>query len=166
MRLKEFLAAVIVLLLLPVAVSAQDFASRFKDEHVQDSNLVCVTISPKMMREILENDGNKDEDVVDIISDLKSMRMCTSKVNAGTYFDDALSLADKNSSLFETVNAQNAKDCRSRIVVRKRKNTVIELVMLMCDSRGFSLINFTGKIDAKIIAKLTGEDRGRGSDRQ
>jgi hypothetical protein len=54
MRMKAFLTAVIVLLLLPVAVSAQDFASRFNGEHPQDSNLVYVTISPKMMQEVLE----------------------------------------------------------------------------------------------------------------
>jgi archaellum biogenesis ATPase FlaH len=132
--------------------------------HEQDSNLVCITISPKMMQEILENDDNKDEDVVDIIADLKSMQMCTSKVNAATYFDDALSLADKNRSLFETVTSHNDKDRKSRVVVRKRRNTVIELVMMMCDGRGFSLINFTGKIDARIIAKLTDEDKGDTSD--
>jgi archaellum biogenesis ATPase FlaH len=116
------------------------------------------------MQEILENDDNKDEDVVDIIADLKSMQMCTSKVNAATYFDDALSLADKNRSLFETVTSHSDKDRKLRVVVRKRRNTAIELVMMMCDSRGFSLINFTGKIDARIIAKLTDEDKGDTSD--
>ena len=39
--------------LLSVAVSAQDFASRFMAEHKADSNLTCVTISPKMMEEIM-----------------------------------------------------------------------------------------------------------------
>lgn len=151
------LMVAVAMALLTVAAGAQDFASRFSSEHKQDSNLVCVTISPKMMQEILENDENKDEGVVDVISGLKSMRICTSKMNAREYFDDALSLAEKNSSLFETVRARNDRDCMSRMVVRRRKNTVIELVMLLCDSRGFQLINFTGKIDAKIIAKLSGE---------
>ena len=32
--------------LLSVAVSAQDFASRFLTEHKADSNLTCITISP------------------------------------------------------------------------------------------------------------------------
>jgi hypothetical protein len=167
MRLKEFLAAVIVMLLLPVAVSAQDFASRFKGEHPQDSNLVYVTISPKMMQEVLENDENKDENLLNIISDLKSMQVCNSKVNARDYYDDALSLAEKQGSMFETVAEINKKDCLSKVVVRRKRNTVIELVSLIWHSeRGFVLINFTGKIDEKIIAKLSGDARGKGSDKQ
>ena len=47
--------------LLSVAVSAQDFASRFMAEHQADSNLTCVTISPKMMEEIMKSDAEKDK---------------------------------------------------------------------------------------------------------
>ena len=46
--------------LLSVAVSAQDFASRFMAEHQADSNLTCVTISPKMMEEIMKRDAEKE----------------------------------------------------------------------------------------------------------
>ena len=42
--------------LLSVAVSAQDFASRFLTEHKADSNLTCITISPKMMEEHADAD--------------------------------------------------------------------------------------------------------------
>lgn len=59
--------------LLSVAVSAQDFASRFMAEHQADSNLTCVTISPKMMEEIMKSDAEKDKEVLDMISNLKSM---------------------------------------------------------------------------------------------
>ena len=45
--------------LLSVAVSAQDFASRFLTEHKADSNLTCITISPKMMEEIRETTTGK-----------------------------------------------------------------------------------------------------------
>lgn len=144
-------------------MNAQDFASRFRGEHKNDSNIACVTISPKMMQEMIENDEDKKEELVDIISELKSMQMCTSKVNAKRYFDDALSLVDKNSSLFETVHSQSDKDSKSRIVVRRKKNCIIELVMLMCSDKGFSLINFTGKMDADGIARLAGEAK-RGDD--
>ena len=59
--------------LLSVAVSAQDFASRFLTEHKADSNLTCITISPKMMEEIMKSDAEKDDEVLEIISNLKSM---------------------------------------------------------------------------------------------
>lgn len=41
-----------------VAVSAQDFASRFLIKHKADSNLTCITISPKMM-EIMKSDAER-----------------------------------------------------------------------------------------------------------
>ena len=65
--------------LLSVAVSAQDFASRFLTEHKADSNLTCITISPKMMEEIMKSDAEKDDEVLEIISNLKSMQMLTAK---------------------------------------------------------------------------------------
>ena len=52
--------------LLSVAVSAQDFASRFMAEHQADSNLTCVTISPKMMEEIMKSDAEKDKETPSI----------------------------------------------------------------------------------------------------
>ena len=52
--------------LLSVAVSAQDFASRFMAEHQADSNLTCVTISPKMMEEIMKSDAEKDLSLIHI----------------------------------------------------------------------------------------------------
>ncbi|MEG2151411.1 MAG: DUF4252 domain-containing protein, partial [Bacteroidaceae bacterium] len=62
--------------LLSVAISAQDFASRFLEERTDDTNLKCISISPKMMHEVLKIDVEKgNEDILDIISNLKSMQM-------------------------------------------------------------------------------------------
>lgn len=49
-------------------------------EHQADSNLTCVTISPKMMEEIMKSDAEKDKEVLDMISNLKSMQVLTSDV--------------------------------------------------------------------------------------
>ena len=64
----------VILLLLGGAIGlrAQDFVSRFMDEHMPDSNLTCITISPKMMREIVRNDSGKSEELLEMIADLKS----------------------------------------------------------------------------------------------
>jgi hypothetical protein len=52
--------------LLAMFVSAQDFASRFLAVHKSDTNLSCVTISPKMMEEILKNDEQKQTSLIAI----------------------------------------------------------------------------------------------------
>lgn len=140
---------------LAVSATAQDFASRFLIEHKADSNLTCVTISPKMMEEILKTDAGKDEAVVDIISSLKSMQMLTSQVEGKKYYEDALKLVEKNPGRFEPFLSfeDSLHDCR--IMVRKKNEAIIELVMLVREKSSFSVINFTGTMSAAFISALT-----------
>ena len=140
--------------LLSVAVSAQDFASRFLTEHKGDSNLTCVTISPKMMEEIMKSDAEKDKEVLDMISNLKSMQVLTSDVEGKKYFNAALKVVEKNSGRFESFLSFKDKSENCQIMVRKKKNTIIELVMLMHGKNNFSVINFTGNMSSEFISKL------------
>ncbi len=144
----------IVTVLLSSAAYAQDFASRFRGEHDTDSNLVCVTISPKMMQEILNCDVEKNKDMLGIISELKSMQMCTSLINGLNYYEQALSIIDKNTGLFEPFLSFDDTTGNCRIVVRKKRDVIIELVMLMQQHERFSLINFTGEMSGEFISKL------------
>ena len=89
--------------LLSVAVSAQDFASRFLTEHKADSNLKVVE----------KNSGR---------------------------FEPFLSFKDK------------AENCQ--IMIRKKKDAIVELVMLMHEKNQFAVINFTGNMSPEFISKL------------
>lgn len=140
--------------LLSVFVSAQDFATRFLAEHKTDTNLSCVTISPKMMEEILKNDSEKDESVLEIISNLKSMQMLTSKVKGKTYYNEALKVVKKNSDRFEPFLSFRDKSENCQIMVRKKNEAIVELVMLMHEKSHFMVINFTGIMSADFISKL------------
>ena len=113
--------------LLSVAVSAQDFASRFLTEHKGDSNLTCVTISPKMMEEIMKSDAEKDDEILEIISNLKSMQMLTAKVKGQEYYDEALKVVEKNSGRFEPFLSFKDGTENCQIMVRKKNDTIIEL---------------------------------------
>lgn len=137
-----------------MAVSAQDFASRFLTEHKADSNLTCVTISPKMMEEIMRSDAEKNDEMLDIISNLKSMQMLTAKVDGQKYFDEALRVVEKNSGRFEPFLSFKDKAGNCQIMIRKKKDTIIELVMLMHEKNHFAVINFTGNMSTEFISKL------------
>lgn len=137
-----------------MAVTAQDFASRFLTEHKADSNLTCVTISPKMMEEILRSDAEKNDEVLDIISNLKSMQMLTAKVDGQKYYDEALRVVEKNSGRFKPFLSFKDKAGNCQIMIRKKKDTIIELVMLMHEKNHFAVINFTGNMSAEFISKL------------
>ena len=140
--------------LLSVAVSAQDFASRFMAEHQADSNLTCVTISPKMMEEIMKSDAEKDKEVLDMISNLKSMQVLTSDVEGKKYFNAALKVVEKNSGRFESFLSFKDKSENCQIMVRKKKSTIVELVMLMHEKNHFAVVNFTGTMSPEFIAQI------------
>lgn len=144
------------MVLLSVAVSAQDFASRFLSEHKEDSNLTCVTISPKMMAEIMKSDSERDEEILDIISNLKSMQMLTSEVKGQSYYEEALKIVEKNTGRFEAFLSFNDESENCQIMVRKKNNTIVELVMLMHEKNHFAVINFTGKMSPEFISRLAG----------
>lgn len=137
-----------------VAVAAQDFASRFLAEHKADTNLTCITISPKMMEEIMKNDAEKDDEVLEIISNLKSMQMLTTRIKGQKYYEEALKIVEKNSGRFESFLSFKDKFGDCRIMVRKKNDAIIELVMLMREKNNFSVINFTGNMSPEFISKL------------
>lgn len=140
--------------LLSVVVSAQDFASRFMAEHKGDSNLTCVTISPKMMKEIMKNDAEKDKEVMDMISNLKSMQVLTSEVEGEKYFDAAIKVAEKNIGWFESLLSFKDKSENYQIMVRRKKDTIVELVMLMNEKNHFAVVNLTGDMNSEFIAQI------------
>ncbi|MEG1838721.1 MAG: DUF4252 domain-containing protein [Bacteroidaceae bacterium] len=141
--------------LLSVAISAQDFASRFLEERTDDTNLKCISISPKMMHEVLKIDVEKgNEDILDIISNLKSMQMLTANVEGKTYFEQAMDLLDKNNDRFEPFLSFKDKSEDYQIMVRKKKGSIVELVMLMHDKEHFIVINFTGIMSDEFIRKM------------
>lgn len=141
--------------LLPIILSAQDFTSIFLEQNSADSTLTRVTISPKMMEEILKSDTGKDEDVLEIISSLKSMQVLSSEAEGERYFQKALKVVEDNSKRFESYLSYEDENENYRIVVRKRGGSIVELIMLIVEEDRFAVINFTGKIKPEFISTLT-----------
>lgn len=148
---------------LSASVMAQDFTSLFLTEHKQDTNLTCVTISPKMMQEIMKSDAEKDEEVLEIISNLKSMQLLTAKVRGQSYYNRALKIVEKNTNRFEPFLSFSGESENSKIMIRKNKGNIIELVMLIHEKNHFTIINFTGTMSPEFIAKLAASVKQKGS---
>jgi hypothetical protein len=139
-----------------VTAMAQDFATRFMAEHKEDANLTCITISPTMMKQILKVDAvEKDEKMADVISNLKSMQLITAKVKSLHYFQQAMKIADKNSNRFDPYLASKDRFGESKVMVRRHKGTIVEMVMLTNYRKKFSVINFTGLMSDDFISQLT-----------
>jgi len=143
--------------LISVSVCAQDFASRFLESHKPDTNLNCVTISPNMMEKVMNLDVHNEDKMMDMISKLKSMQMLTTQVNGQKYYKEALSVLEKNSGRFVSFLTFDDKSENFQIMVRKKKDAIIELVMLMREDDNFTVINFTGNMSKDFIARLAKE---------
>jgi hypothetical protein len=124
-------------------------------ENGADSTLVCVTISPKMMEEILKSDSGKDEDILKIISGLKSMQVLSSRENGESYFRKARKIVEDHSKRFEPYLSYTDENENCQIIVRKKGGSIVELIMLMVEKDHFAIINFTGKIKPEFISTLT-----------
>lgn len=157
------------ILLFSAFSTAQDFISRFMESHKQDTNIVHVTVSPKMLESILsgmQEDEKNDTQMGDILSDLKSMQMISSTVETKKYKDEALDILKKNDKRFEPYLSFDGKEESCKILVRKKKDQIIELVMLMYSKDSFSVLNLTGIVSPDFIAKLTNSVDGNGSNKK
>ena len=138
---------VCLLALIATGTQAQDFASRYMAEHEGDSLLHCISVSPKMMEEILDHGigENDTTGMADIISRLKSMQIVK----------HAEEMARKNSARFKELASYDEGKDHCRIFVREHKTEIVELVLLRQVGKQFTVINFTGDMNHAFIRQLT-----------
>jgi hypothetical protein len=145
-----------------MAGMAQDFATRFMTEHQQDGHISCITISPTMMNKILKVDAvEKDENMSEMISNLKSMQLITSDVRPLHYYREALKIIDKNADRFEPYHSFKDHGGEGKIMLRKHKGVIVEMVLLKKTRYKFSVINFTGNMSEEFISQLAGTVKQR-----
>lgn len=139
-----------VLALTASAQREQDFASRYMALYGQGSGLKCITVSPLMMKQMIQSTivGN-DKDIKNILSQVKSIQMLTStSAEADKYYEKALALAKQNPDRYKALPENE------HLYVRRRGDTIVEMVLVM-ESKGlFSLINLTGEMNEDFLEKI------------
>lgn len=136
--------------------SAQDFVQLFMDEHRGDAALSCITISPKMMQEIMKSETEKNESILEVISGLKSMQVLSATTNGEDYYRQALETVKRNSSRYEAYSSFNSNGKDYQIMVRKISGEIVEMIMMSFANSRFVVINLTGTIKAEFISTLAG----------
>lgn len=145
----------ILLLLSSVGVFSQDFASSFLEGRSEDDNLECVSVSPKMIQQVLkiETDDQNDE-ILKIISNLKSMQILTADTGGKEYYSEALNIFRKNTDQFETLVSHTDDAGEYYIIIKKKRSKIHELIMLVNAEEKFIMIDFTGKMNEKFINRI------------
>lgn len=137
-----------------VVMQGQDFVNLFMDEHKSDSAFTCITISPKMMKEIMRSDQGKNEEMLDMIAELKSMQILKSDTLGEAYFNSAAELVTKEKERFETIMTLNHPVRHCLVAVYRQDEEVIEMVLLLHENEQFTIVNFTGNMSDHFIQKL------------
>lgn len=154
--MKRVLLIVCTTVFTAATAMAQDFVSKYMQECKHDTVLHCISVSPKMMEEVLKTDAENEEqeEMRRIMANLRSMQIVSAKTNGEFYFAKAEEMVEKNVNRFEPFLSYNDSIENCRIMVRKKEGIIIELVMLSHIDDYFRVINFTGNMNDEFIDSL------------
>ncbi len=134
----------------------------------EDTLVHCYTISPKMMEKLIEIYEEKEltetnrQHIGYLLSKLKSARFIIGGYRGETYYKHAEELIAKNRKRFSLLAETSHTPDRERLLyVRKRKEVILELVLLSLDIRNdvFNAVNFTGEMDREFIQLLSENEK-------
>lgn len=139
------------------AQKALDFAQKFMTTCDGDTMVKCITVSPKMMEQIVDAHQEGDEHseaLKQAISKLKSMRLVTAPAE---YYERAEQLLKKHSRRFKPEQEFQTDSVRGIFYTRQdRKQQIAELIMLREETIKAKLIIIclTGHIDKEFLCFL------------
>ena len=148
---------VVCLVAVAALANAQDFATRYMGENRCDTVLKCISIGPKMISVVLNAGAQNEEQeqIKAILSNLKSMQIVTSTQNGEAYYEKAEQMAQKNTNRFEQYLAFDNENEEGKILLHRRDDSIVELVMYLHRKEFFQVIDFTGDMDDEFIDRLS-----------
>ena len=156
--MKRTVALLLLAVLVQVATFAQrspDFAEKFMTLCKNDTTVKCITVSPKMMEQLVKQQGEeRPENYMQAIAKLKSMRIVSASAD---YYQKAEDLLTKNSRRFHADRDYRTESQHGAFYTRKnKKGDTVELIMLYedCTSSQLTIINLTGDIDEEFLCFL------------
>ena len=137
------------------AQHSPDFAEKFMTLHQADTTLKCITVSPKMMEQLVKSHGEgRPENIMQAIAKLKSARIVTGNAD---YYQRAEELLQKNSSRFKAEQTYRSEEQHGAFYTRKdKKGNTVEFIMIREEPQYDKciIINLTGDIDEEFLCFL------------
>jgi hypothetical protein len=138
-----------------LAQRSPDFAEKFMTLCAKDSTVKCVTVSPKMMAQLVkQNNTDHPENLLQAMSKLKSARIVTASTD---YYQKAEDLLTKNSRRFKAQRTYRNGEQHGSFFTRKdRKGRTVEFIMLHedCSHDRLTIVCLTGNIDEEFLCFL------------
>ena len=157
MRLQQ-LIILSVSLFLNMAVWAQhspDFAEKFMTLCQGDTDVTCVTVSPKMMEQLVRHqDESHPNNMAQAFAKLKSARIVNGHA---AHYQKAEQLLQKNKRRFKAGQEFRTDEQYGAFYTREdRDGNTVEFIMLCAEPQHdrFTIINLTGQIDEEFLCFL------------
>ena len=164
--MRRLVTLLLVCLTMPLCMSAQtaqDFASRFMEDNLDDKNLECVTVGPKMLREItkMAKENDDSQDVMSFLSKIKSVRIINGDSLAGEYRKKALALLENSGKRYARYEKDGSdEDYGDCVWVRKRDDKIVELVYVgLAKEKDFMVLDVTGELDGGFVDSIVDNNR-------
>lgn len=138
-----------------------DAIDKYFDKYLDDENFTSVFISPKMFSLIskLDLDAVESEPeaklVMDVVKDLKGLRVLSTEVNAQSLFKEFMGLIDENE--YEMLMTVRDGGENIRFWVKDNGNIINELVLIAGAEKEVTILSFTGNIDLAKISALANQ---------
>ena len=131
-----------------------DAIEKYFDKYVDDEKFTVVYVSPKMFQMVTKVVGDEvDENVLDIVKDLKGLRILTTEDTSKDYYKEATSVI--NTKEYEVLMTVRDKGENVRFLTKDNGGDIIhELLLLVGGESEFVMLSFVGNIDLNKIAKL------------
>jgi hypothetical protein len=145
------------LLLLGTSAFAQDDAiGKYFGKYVDDPKFTVISISPRMFRLLSKVKWDTiPADLKQTVTGLTSLRILSTDVTPERYFKEAMTLIDRK-EYEELITVRSTKD-NVHFMVKGPGDKISELLMLIEDQEGFTLMSFVGDIDLDKLSRLSAD---------
>jgi len=136
-----------------------DAISKYFSKYMDDERFTVVYISGKMfeMFNKMDIDLNDDEAeaILSVVKDMKGLRILTTEEGGQKFYDEALSIINKNEYEVLMTVREGKKENVQFMIKESGDNVIDELLLLVGgEDEEFVLMSFVGKIDLNEVSKL------------
>ena len=124
---------------------------------MEDEAFTVVYLSPKLFEllgklDIDELEDKEAEAVMEVVEDLKSLRVLTTEENAEKYYNEAVNMI--NTKEYEVLLTVRDDEENVQFLIKDQGNIINELLLLVGGTDEFVMVSFVGNIDLDKISKL------------
>ncbi len=148
-----FIALIAMAVMMPNQAQAQnDAISKYFEKYMDDESFTVVYISSKMFSMFAKLDPDVDQDVKDVIKDLKGLRILVRESEGKKYYKEAIKKIDFNE--YDELMTIRSEDENVKFLIKENGDIIEELLLIVGGNDEFVLLSFVGKIDLAKISKL------------